>query len=184
MPDLALVSIACALICAGMFLLTTNWKKNRSLASFKVIGWALISLATPFWISAYGSEFGISFQLIAIALIAWSFITINLDIKPVRELAVKRNTSNSNLNKSSNKQLIAAQVIAIVFITPIASLCLSQVVTALLPISLAGQLVVQALGFPVIWSLLAIWLCYSHKFWQLSSLQLALSIIYLWQAFG
>ena len=184
MPEFVLVSIAFTLIYAGLFLLWTNWRKSSSSAWLKVVGWTLIALATPFGITAYGTELGIIFQLIAITLVAWTFIVINYDVKPIRVLPVKQITAKSSTNTNNNKKLLTGQVVAVVFIAPIVSLSIAQVFGSLLPMSLPSQLVVQALGFPVVWSLLAIWLCYTKKFWQLSGLLLILSLAYLWQTFG
>lgn len=180
MPELLLIILACALIFSGMLLLWTNWQKSQSSPWFKIVGWTLISLATPFWITAYGPEFGITFELIIISLFSWALIVIHHDIKPLKVLP----RSQINAKKNNNKKRISAQVIAVILLCPIASLCLSLAFGSLLPISLPDQLVVEALGFPIIWSLFAIWLCYTKKLWQLSTLLLVLSLVYIWHTFG
>ncbi|WDE10245.1 hypothetical protein [Thalassomonas haliotis] len=180
MPELLLIILACSLILSGMLLLWTNWQKKQSSPWAKIVGWTLVSLATPFWITAYGPEFGITFELIIIALFAWALIVINYDLKPLKALP----RSQINAKASSNKKRIGAQVIAVIVLCPIVSLCLSLAFGSLLPISLPDQLVVEALGFPIIWSLFAIWLCYTKKFWQLCTLLLVLSLVYIWHTFG
>ena len=57
---------------AGIGCLYASWKKLHGSRGWLVpAGWFILLVATAFWIMASGAEFGISFSLLVIPLIAW-----------------------------------------------------------------------------------------------------------------
>jgi len=170
-----LSTIACALLVTGIFVVWSQWKKGQSSPLFLTLGWALVGLATPFWILLAGPEFGITIELILIAIIAWTFIFKNSDIKPLKPLT---RSNSATINKNS-KIKVSTQVILVTFLCPLASLLLTMLSGNLLPVALPSQLVFEALAFPFVWGLLAIWMCYTNRFWQTSAVIASLSVIFV-----
>ena len=118
MPEFLLVLFAWAFIATGTLCLWLNWQKKQSNLWLKLTAWCLIVIATPFWVAAYGIEFGLTFELIALALIAWLYIAVHYESKPIKTLPRNQVAGISQ----TNKLMVTAQVFAIALICPVVSL--------------------------------------------------------------
>ena len=190
MPKPMLMISAVIILLVGTTLLWSSWRKSEMDYARTISAWVIISLSTPFFIASSGPEFGISIALMTIALIAWFVIAKQTDVKPLRALPQSKQLNVSGISgisvstAKSSKSKISAQVFALIVICPVISLGATMSIGSLLPADLAGQLVVDALLYPVVWALFAIWLLYTANFWRWSAVYLVISVITLWANFG
>ena len=180
MPPSILVAMAILLCLAGIYLIWSSWQASKANWIKITLGWSLVLAATPAWVLLSGPEFGITFQLICLSLLAWLLTLLKAENKPLKPLPV--NTASQGA--AVNKWRVTGQVLAIAILCGISSVALVIEVASLLPIPRPAQLVLGSLTFPVVWSIFAIILCYSPYLWRICGLLLGLSLLSAWHLFG
>lgn len=151
----------------GLSLIFYAWKENKSKTpSIKTRslvllgGWASIFISLVGWIQIKGTEFGLAWWCLFVALLAFILILTNAT-----------NSKNSIDKRVYENRLVSLKRTGRGFLTflyagPIAltaSCLLSIISSELLPLQKANSLVLAAFLFPVSWAILSYWICSTDK---------------------
>ncbi len=170
------------------YLLFKRWQQPKQLKSNSLLfsGWLFLFIASYLWSYFYDFEFGLTFNALTSAISAWIFIyfartAISHSPRP-KKVAIRQ---VNGLNYFSFTEwgmgfitTLSAGPLALIF-----SLVGTLLLTRGLPISGDNQLVLSAFIFPIVWGLIAFWVCSSpRRLMTFTSLSLssALAITALW----
>jgi hypothetical protein len=160
----------------GTALLYRSWRRslpNRALTIS--IGWMFLFGSLPLWVYAAGSEFGSVFAIIAVPFAAWLFVGIGLQARDRVAVALPRRRLHGPSLRAMIRQLglFAATV-------PLAGAASSMVSAALvrwLPGLEVDRMAFAVLIMPVVWGLLAFWICAAERRLRTISLIAGLGIV-------
>lgn len=157
-----LLAIVCLL--AAVALLFTSWRSAKGLALCNTCGWLLIALALVLWSLSQGAEFGISFSLLLLPLIAWAIITVNRDNR-IQKVRVQ---PRERLGRPSIKAffLHAWRLICCVLLSGLGSAFGFIGFATLLPLSPVNAIVLGVFVIPLVWGAAAYWLLADTKTWR------------------
>lgn len=179
-PLALLLAIAISLVILGSIVLWLGWRNPQSSIGQSLVSWLIISLSVPFWLAAFGPEFGVTFFAISLSFVAWLIIGKNLDAKPLKLIPQAKEVNGGN----GKRLIISLQVINVVFLCPLVSLGLMMSLEFLSPFALAGTLVFEAIVYPILWAVLAIAVIASKQTKQITAIFFILSLCLLWVLFG
>lgn len=160
--------IPAASIVLAVWLLYRNWRDSRGwghhfcTAAVLVGSWAI-------WVQVSGVEYGTVYCLLLASLSAWALILVG---NPQTVLAL---TAPRNLAGHSPKAVVpnaakgwryVMNFVVMIVLACVTSVSLSLLVVPLVPVTTASQLVLAAILFPCVWSLLVVWTCFDRIAWR------------------
>lgn len=160
----------------GTALLYLSWRRatpNR-LATIS-IGWVFLVGSLPLWMYAAGNEFGSVFAIIAAPFAAWLFVGIGRETRDRAAPALARR----RLHGPSLQQLLS-QLGLFTAAVPLAGAVSALVAAALvrwLPGLEVNRMAFAVLFMPLLWGLLAFWICAAQRRLRTVSLVTGLGIV-------
>lgn len=146
-----------ALCVVGVVLLRLGWRRPEPTGRTCVAaGWASLLAAILLWSRASGWEFGSSFALLAIAVIAWLVIAFEAERRPEKGAngkAIGNDLAATSTGHKWGTFLVAGPLGACV------SLSITVLATQWLPLDMAARLVWAACLYPLVWAGLMVWVC-------------------------
>ncbi|MFC6632129.1 hypothetical protein [Microbulbifer taiwanensis] len=154
----ALAPLLCG---AGVYLLWRSWRGRKLLGGFSAAGGWLSVLAGIFiWASAAGGEFGTSYALIAVSLVAWIICALGVErrqAKPARNVDVAvADTLGDTSRWHKWGTFVTAGPIACV-----ATCLVTVALSGLLPFASGNRMAFAALAYPLAWGAASVWICAS-----------------------
>ncbi|MCM2681281.1 hypothetical protein [Echinimonas agarilytica] len=179
MPSVGFMISALVLNALGVFLIWSKWRGQHTSGAKLTLGWLIVAFASVPWVIVFGVEFGITFQLICIALMTWLLVASTADIKPLKALP-----EGAESVTKSRVSHVAFQVLVVVVLCGAFSILAVISVGSQLPISRPAQLVLGSLSFPLIWSGVALVALYTSRVYLLSGLLLLMCAGMAWSLLG
>ena len=147
---------------AGIGCLYASWKKLHGSRGWLVpAGWFILLVATAFWIMASGAEFGISFSLLVIPLIAWGVMLVKADIRPQR--SQEWEAGQASLPGVKTLLRHGGLFVASVLLAGAAATLTSVALVVMLPWTTVNAMVTAVILVPVLWGLASYWVCADTK---------------------
>lgn len=163
----AAISIVLAVL--GVLCLYVSWRGlffSRSLGqgATRLLtpgGWLLLAGSMACWTEASGAEFGISYTLLVIPLVAWLVALRNMKVREYQpRIAEAGRLSLPGLRSFSRHFLLFLLVVP--FAALVATLA-TAALARLLPWSPVNAMVLAVLAMPLVWGLVSYWLCADPK---------------------
>jgi hypothetical protein len=149
-------AIACGV--AGVGLLYASWTRRLGPRALVIgAGWALVSLSAVFWVRFGGTEFGISWATVAVAITAWGFVALGREQRRPEERRRQPRTAGGGPGWRAVGRTVA-RILVVAPLTGVASILLSMVIITTLPGDTGNRYVLVLLGAPVVWGALAVWI--------------------------
>ncbi len=139
------------LLCSfGLGALRLGWRRSGTGPTLSVVvGWLLLAVAIYVAVSNWGAEFGISYALAGISLLALLLVGLNCEIRPAkRDRAVSNPAGTTSLHKWLT--CLSAGPLA-----GIASCQITLVAVYFFPGSEMNRMAAAAVLFPVLWGIAA-----------------------------
>lgn len=155
MSSFSLTSVVAAPILCGaaIFLLRRAWSKQ---ASPKLIAIALLFLLASIALlrQVVGLEFAIAYSFIIFSVLAWVLIALTAEYKAPKAGSLKISSSQGSALWPKLRLFLLAGPVAL-----LASVCWTLLLSRLMPVLAANQMVIAAFLFPVCWASLMAWVC-------------------------
>lgn len=146
---------------AGIFLLWCSWRGQKPLGNFSVAaGWLSMLAGIVLWANAVGGEFGTSYALIAVSLIAWATCAFGVERRQAKPARNVDGVVADMLGDTSRWHKLGTFMTA----GPIAcaATCLATVaLSGLLPFASGNRMAFAALAYPLAWGAVSVWICAS-----------------------
>ncbi|WP_298440366.1 hypothetical protein [uncultured Ferrimonas sp.] len=157
------------LLCSlGTALLYGSWQQRTPAKLIMPCGWLAIFAATPLWIHAYGVEFGVIYNLIALFAVAISLILMRSELgsSSAPALIPAPRVGADALRQDPLRQYrlgsVLGRTLLIVLVGAIATVAIAMALFTSLPLPRVDQLVLAAVLFPLLWGTIAVVLSYSQ----------------------
>lgn len=170
----ALAPLLCG---AGVFLLWRSWRGQKLLGQVSVAaGWLSALAGILVWANAAGGEFGTSYALIAVSLVAWAVCALGVErrqVKPARNAGgVVADTLGATSGWHKLGTFMTAGPIACV------STCLATVaLSGFLPFVSGNRMAFAALAYPLAWGAVSVWICASAHLGRNALILLAVAAV-------
>lgn len=161
---------------AGITLLYSSWRSIMRKAIAIPLGWGALFISIACLALGSGLEFGLSYALILIPLLAWAVIGLNYEIRRNHKSREKPYVPQALPETHSIVQHILIFLIAIP-LAGITATFLSVVLSKALPFTQVSALATGMLIMPFLWGLGSYWACAANKLWQPAAAMSALSVI-------
>lgn len=167
-------SLALLLCLAGILSLRVSWRRQRSV--LVLIGWLLVLLSAAIWSLGEGVEFGLSYALMALSIAAWVLIVFNHERQTPK--AGSDIVDSATLPASTTAHKLGTFLVA----GPLAAVS-SLLACALLvgatsdPDGRGNSLVVTAFIFPLLWSVVAVWICAADRLVRPAGILVAVTVV-------
>jgi hypothetical protein len=166
--------IACTLF--GTALLHLSWRRatpNRTVTT--AIGWLFLVGSLALWVSAAGAEYAPIFAILALPFAAWLLAGVSQERRerPLTTLT-RRSLRGPELASFLNHLGLFAAVV------PLAGIVASLTTTVLIrwwPGEAVNNVAIGVLLMPVIWGLLAFWVCATERRLRTLSLLAGLGVL-------
>ena len=170
-----LYDVLALLLCvAGVVLLRLSWRRQRT--ALVCTGWLLLVLSPVVWSGSAGGEFGVSYALLALSIVAWLLIVFNVERQPVK--AVNGAVDTATLPATTRWHKLGTFLVA----GPLAGIA-SLLACALL-VGLASDadsrgnsMVLTAFVFPLAWAAAVVWVCAGDRLARTAGALLVVSVI-------
>lgn len=147
------------LCCSGLGALRFGWRRQDPIYRWVVaIGWLSLATAIYACIVAWGVEYGISYVLAGITLVALLLVGRNAEVRPNR----KDKTSLSSGTATSTVQKLLT-FLAAGPLGGIVSCQLTLVLTRILPGTELNNMATAAVLFPILWGIFAYLSCLAGR---------------------
>ncbi len=153
-----LLALVCLLLSSsGVGCLYFSWRRKLSSGLWVSLGWLLLATSLLSWSQLLGVEFGVSYALLVLSLVAWLLALASLDRSRVNRQQLTSHPLSRptwrTLGKHSGLMLLTVGVAG-------SSAALVSVgLLRLLPMQPVNTIVVAVLLLPLLWGLLAYWFC-------------------------
>lgn len=159
--SLAYIVAALMLCSAGVKMLHAGWGNSHKTGRIYVAsGWLSILTAVIVWSLAQGVEYGITFTLLWLAIVAWLMIGKGVERRPQKDPADKLNPaalSKTSLLHKCGTFLVAGPVALI------ATVLLTAAFAGHSPGLLENRMAVAAIAFPILWAAVMVWVSASGR---------------------
>lgn len=150
---LSILAAAC-----GIGALYTSWRSRiRPKAAVNLAGWALIGASVSLWIRATGVEFGVVIAFLVMPLLAWVVVLANTQVRARKTPRIQPAEAGARSLPEVFRHLALFAVT--VPGAALASALLAMAVAQLLPLDVVDRMAFAVLAVPVLWGLLAWWIC-------------------------
>lgn len=161
---------------AGMALLYGAWSGRLGLRAFcNVLGWALITASLFLWIPVSGPEFGPVYAFLVMPLAAWVFVLADPNQGNGRGLLLPRAQLTLPERASMARQF--GVFLVAVPLAALTSALLAVEISTWFPWTNVDRVVAGILAMPVIWGLLAWWVCAARTPWLPGFVMLAAGML-------
>lgn len=150
---------------AGLVFLLLSWQNKTDRAQNQVVAfaWFIIAISIYLWTIAYGSEFGVCYGFISIALQAWILVLYQhkTNGKPNKTRAFKAMVKTQVNWTAGLKSLpkVSLILLAVIPLSGFASMQVLAGLTALLPGEKVNSMALGVYLLPVLWGIFAYWVC-------------------------
>ncbi len=149
----SLLAAAC-----GIGVLYTSWRgRFRRKAAVNLTGWALIGVSGSLWMRATGMEFGVVIAFLVLSLLAWVVVLANIQVRARKAPRIQPAEAGARSLPAVVRHL--ALFTGTVPVAALASALLAMSVAELLPLVVVDRMAFAVLAVPVLWGLLAWWMC-------------------------
>ncbi|MDO3387237.1 hypothetical protein QWI17_15450 [Gilvimarinus sp. SDUM040013] len=148
---------AILLVCASVATLYVSWRSVGRSTALKASGWIALAGAIACWSQSAGTEFGTTFSLILLPILAWVVMAFTAD---TRRQKVKIQ-GRERLQRPSFTALLrhSARVVGGVVLAGVSSAFFCMGLATWLPTSPVNAIVLAVFLTPVVWGAAAYWLC-------------------------
>lgn len=149
------LALACGV--GGIGLLYLSWTGRLTPKALAIpAGWAMVCGSAVFWVGFGGAEFGISWCLIAVAFIAWTYAALGRERRRPEERRYQARTTGGRPSRRDVAGWLA-RLLVVALLTGAAGILSSVATTMFLPWDTGDRYVSVLLGAPVLWGALAVW---------------------------
>lgn len=156
-----ILCLSLLLSAGGVGCLFAAWRQKHSTPLLIALGWGLLILSLVAWGRLLGAEYGVTYALIALSLVAWLLIGVTLK--------GSRLSSNTQLSVPLSRPSLrtlgkhTGLLLLTVLLAGIVSAFVGVGALRVLPMERANTVVVSILLFPLLWGALAYWYCAAER---------------------
>ncbi len=158
--DLPMLQMVMALMlgCIGVSALRLGWESQSKLKGLILwMGWLVLMISGIYWIQFAGAEFGVVYLSIIPGIVAGLMIVIGSEYRPQKwrdQQAEAKPMLTTSVRHRAGTFLVVGPLAGLVSCPVILFIAIS------LPVEQRDAMIIAALGYPVLWALLAIWCCF------------------------
>jgi hypothetical protein len=142
---------AVSLIAIGILLLRMSWASNRSPQRLYVSGgWLAIAAGSALLVRALGTEVGIAYAFLALALVAYAIIAATVELRQGRFRATASLAPEPEQRQTNWRRATAKSLLAIV-LAGIAAIGIGVAFAVAMPLAPHDRIVIGGLLVPVLW---------------------------------
>ncbi|WP_416307788.1 hypothetical protein [Neptunicella sp. SCSIO 80796] len=146
---------------AGIACLYKSWNSKIKSSAQVWTGWGSLTISAWCWIQSSGAEFGLSYALISLSVVALILIGWKAEIAVSPKVAIQPEHVIVYRPAAIPRNLLL--FLLTVPVAGMAAMMITMLLNSLLPLSRVNMMVLSVYLMPVVWGLAAYWVCADDK---------------------
>jgi hypothetical protein len=162
-----------SLLLGAILILRASWLQRGRLPALRLLGWMTAASSLALFIRSLGVEVGITYALLAAALLAYAVIAAGAELRSAR---APREPALEPEERPVNWPRIVAKSLLAIVLAGIASIGLGLVFALFMPMPVADRIVVGGLLVPIFWGAGMAWTLCDAKLGRATLLLVVISL--------